>query len=128
MEMISRFAAIAVLSSATVLLIKRSNPEISFLVSAATVTLLYIASFTLLREAAASLKATASVLGSSSVLIYPVLKCTGIAAISRFGSDLCRDASQSALAEAVETAGTLSAAAVAFPVVVSMMKIVGGML
>lgn len=126
MEMVSRFAAIAVLSAASCLLIKRSNPEMSFLVSLSAVTLLYAASFTIIKEIAADLKTSATVLGASPMLIHPVLKCAGIAAVSKFGSDLCRDASQSALAAAVEMAGTLSAAAVAWPVVISMIKMIGG--
>jgi stage III sporulation protein AD len=57
-----------------------------------------------------------------------MLKCLGIAFISKFGADLCRDASQSALASAVETAGNLCAAALAMPLIISLMTTIGGML
>lgn len=125
--MAAKYAALAIMSSVSCLLIKRSNPEISFLISVAAVTLMYIASCSIMREAMSSLKSTASLFKASSSLILPVLKCIGIAAMTKFSSDLCKDASQSALASAMETAGTLFAAAVSMPVIISMMKMIGGM-
>ena len=56
------------------------------------------------------------------------MKCLGIAFISKFGADLCRDASQSALASAVEAAGTLCAAALVMPMILSLMTTIGGLL
>ena len=48
-------------------------------------------------------------------LFAPLVKTVGIALVSRTGSDLCRDAGESALASVVETAGTLCALLAALP-------------
>jgi len=120
--------ALAVFSAVTILLIRRVNPEMSLLISAATVIVILLSCAALLRELMDSMKSMAQIFGSQLVETRPILKCLAIAAISRLGADLCRDASQSALAAAVETAGSLCAAAVAMPAILALMTTIGGML
>ena len=120
--------AIAVFSAVTILLIRRVNPEMSLLISAATAIVILLSCAALLRELTDSMKSMAQIFGSQLVETRPILKCLAIAAISRLGADLCRDASQSALAAAVETAGSLCAAAVAMPAILALMTTIGGML
>lgn len=121
-------AALAVFSSLVTLLVRRVNPEISFVLSAVTVTVLLLACGGVMDELLRALRETQVIFGTSAAELRPMLKCLGIAMASRFGADLCRDASQSALAAAVETAGSLCAAAVAMPVILSLMTTIGGML
>ena len=121
-------AALAVFSSLVTLLVRRVNPEISFVLSAVTVTVLLLACGGVMDELLRALRETQVIFGTSAAELRPMLKCLGIATASRFGADLCRDASQSALAAAVETAGSLCAAAVAMPVILSLMTTIGGML
>ena len=121
-------AALAVFSSLATLLVRRVNPEISFVLSAVTVTVLLLACGGVMDELLRALRETQLIFGTSAAELRPMLKCLGIAMASRFGADLCRDASQSALAAAVETAGSLCAAAVAMPVILSLMTTIGGML
>lgn len=120
--------ALAVFSAVTILLIRRVNPEISLLISAATAIVILLSCAALLRELTDSMKSMAQIFGSQLVETRPILKCLAIAAVSRLGADLCRDASQSALAAAVETAGSLCAAAVAMPAILALMTTIGGML
>jgi len=120
--------ALAVFSAVTILLIRRVNPEMSLLISAATAIVILLSCAALLRELTDSMKSMAQIFGSQLVETRPILKCLAIAAISRLGADLCRDASQSALAAAVETAGSLCAAAVAMPAILALMTTIGGML
>ena len=128
MELLVKCAALAVFSSFTALMIRRINPEMSFALSAVTAVVLLLAGSSVMDELLRALRETQQIFGTSAVELRPMLKCLGIALASRFGADLCRDASQSALAAAVETAGTLCAAAVAMPVVLSLMTTLGGML
>ena len=123
-----KFASLAVFSSLVTLLVRRVNPEISFVLSAVTVTVLLLACGGVMDELLRALRETQVIFGTSAAELRPMLKCLGIAMASRFGADLCRDASQSALAAAVETAGSLCAAAVAMPVILSLMTTIGGML
>lgn len=121
-------AALAVFSSLVTLMIRRMNPEISFVLSAVTVAVLLLACGGIMDELLRALRETQLIFGTSAAELRPMLKCLGIAIASRFGAELCRDASQSALAAAVETAGSLCAAAVAMPLILSLMTTIGGML
>ena len=61
-------------------------------------------------------------------LLAPVLKCVAAAVVTQIAADLCRDASQSALASAVELCGALFALGISMPLIVSMLKMLGGLL
>ena len=61
-------------------------------------------------------------------LLAPVLKCVAAAVVTQIAADLCRDASQSALASAIETAGLFCAAAVAVPSVLSLVNMAASFL
>jgi len=127
MDMMIKCAGAALLSTVMCLLLKRTNPEISVLLSAAAVTVIMLCAMGFARgiqDLAAMVK---TIVGSSEMLIAPVLKCVGIAAITKITTELCKDASQSALAAAVDMAGTLCAVGVAMPLVISMLKMIGGM-
>ena len=128
MELLIKCVALAVFSVLVILLLRRWNPELSFAVSAVCVLVLLLSFGTVIEELLASLREVQRIFQSSAVHARPMLKCLGIAFISKFGADLCRDASQSALASAVETAGNLCAAVLAMPLIISLMTTIGGML
>ena len=128
MELVFKCAALAVFAALVILMLRRKNPELSFALGAATIGVLLLACGGVLDELLRALRDTRQIFGGSAVEIRPILKCLGIAMTCRFSADLCRDASQSALAAAVETAGTLCAATVAMPMVLSLMTTIGGML
>lgn len=120
MELVLQCTAAAVFSALTALLLKRYHPELSFSLSALTLALILLSALRMLTGAGDLIRSVRSMLGAEAEQLQPVLKCLGIAAVSRFGAALCRDASQGALASAVETAGLLCAAAVAVPSVLAM--------
>lgn len=128
MELVLQCTAAAIFSALTSLLLKRYHPELSFSLSALTLALILLGCLRLLSGAGELVKSVRSTLNVSAGQLQPVLKCLGIAAISRFGAGLCRDASQSALASAVETAGLLCAAAVAVPSVLSLVNMAASFL
>lgn len=128
MELLFKAAAAALTAAAVGLLIKNRNPELSLLLGAGTAALILIASAGFLkglRELADTVKTIA---GSSEALIAPVLKCVAIAIVTRIAAELCRDASQAAAASAVELAGTVCAMSAAMPLLMSVLRMIGGML
>ena len=128
MELLIKCVSVTAFSVIVILLLRKRNPELAFAVSAVTVPVLLLAFGAVIQELLASVKEIQQMYQSSAVHARPILKCLGIAFISKFGADLCRDASQSALASAVETAGTLCAAALVMPMILSLMTTIGGML
>ena len=127
MELIIKASAAALTAAVVGLLIKRSNPEISLLLTVCTVALILIAAMGFaagLKELAGAVKTIA---GSSETLAAPVLKCVAIAIVPRITAEICRDSAQGASAAAVELAGTICAMSVAMPLIMSMLKMIGGM-
>lgn len=128
MELVVKAAAAALAAAAVGLLIKRSNPELALLLSACTAALILLASagfLSGLKELAAAVKTIA---GSNETLTGPVLKCVAISIVTRLACELCKDASQNAAAAAVELAGTVCALSTALPLVMSMLRMIGGMI
>jgi hypothetical protein len=58
----------------------------------------------------------------------PVIKCVGIGVTAKICGDLCRDASQSGIASAVELIGSAAAVYAALPLVSALMSMIGGMI
>lgn len=128
MELVLQCTAAAIFSALTSLLLKRYHPELSFCLSALTLALILLSCLRLLSGAGDFIQTVRTTLNVSAGQLQPALKCLGIAAVCRFGAGLCRDASQSALASAVETAGLLCAAAVAIPSVLAMINMAASFL
>ena len=128
MELAFKCAALGMITSLTALLLRRYHPEYSFLLSVAAVTGILLSSASLISALQDALQSIKQALGASSELLLPLLKCLGISVVSKIGSGLCRDASQSALAAAVETVAVLSAMVIAMPTIASTIRTIGGIL
>ena len=127
MEIIIKCTAAALIGSAAAQIIKKTNPELSFAVSASITVTILLACLGIFNLTKDLLDCAEQLLGSSSSLLRPLVKCAGIGFISKFGADLCRDASQAAAASSLEFAGAVCAMAVAAPMIVSVMKMIGTM-
>ena len=102
MDIMLKCAAIALMATVMCLLIKRTNPEMSMLLSAGAIVVILTAAMGFARsitELAAMVKTMSD---DSDVMIVPVLKCVGIGAVTKISAELCRDASQSSAAAAVD--------------------------
>ena len=95
--------------------VKRGSPELALLVTlgAAAVGLLFLTG--LLEELTTFLRTLSERGGISHRLLTPLYKTVGIALVVKVGSELCRDAGESALAATVETAGAVCALLAAAP-------------
>ena len=60
--------------------------------------------------------------GIDAKLIIPVLKVTGMAYITQFAVDACRDAGQNGIASKIEIAGKIMMLAVAAPIVTAIIR------
>ena len=123
MELVYRAAALALTAAVLPLVIRKKNPE-----SIAAITAVLLAA---LRYAEAFRELTATVrtlLDGSESYLLPVLKCLAAAIVTRIASDLCRDASQTALASAVELTGAVCAVGISLPMILAVLKRIGGLL
>ncbi len=120
-------ASAALLSAVLGLLIKRHNPEGALLLGTVCAVGILAASLGILDGFASLRKLLRQIFGGEAEgLVSPILKCLAISIVSRFSAESCRDASQNAAASAVEFAGAVCSLAVVMPLLMSILKTMGG--
>ena len=121
MEVVGKIAACALLATACVLLLRRSNPELAVPLGAAVCAFSLFAMSGALRSVKELLDDVEAMSGLSSAYFLPVLKCVGIGITAK--AEVCRDGGQSAMAGAVELGGTAAALFVSLPLLRSFLAL-----
>ena len=115
MELAVRAAALCVTAALLALVVRQGSPPLGALLSLGTAA----AVLALLAEPVGELFALFRELGDRSglspELLVPLYKTLGIAVVVRTAGNLCRDAGESALGGAVETAGAVCTLLTALP-------------
>ena len=122
MELLTRIVPLCVTGAALALVIRQGSPVMGLLLTlGVTLSVLLV-----LAQPAGELFALFRELGERSglspALLGPLYKTAGIALVVRTGGALCRDAGESALAGAVESAGTVCALLTALPLLREVMN------
>lgn len=125
MELIFKASAAAIAAAFGALLIKKSNPELSFALVSFTAAAVMLASVGFIQGIGELVSTVRQISGASDKYISPVIKCAAIGIITKLCSELCRDASQNSVAVAVELSGAVCALAVSMPLILSMLKMLG---
>ena len=128
MELIVKAAALALTAALIGIVLRRTNPELSLLLSICAVVLIMGAVLGFAKSFTELAQTVQRIFGVSETLIKPVLKCVAVAIITKMTSDLCKDSSQAAAASAVELAGTVCALCIIMPLLMSMLTAIGGMI
>lgn len=127
-ETLLKCCAAAILCAVCGLLVKKSNPEYSSLLAAASVCAILLVCAELSAQIKKVFETLEIYFNAGREGIAPLLKCTLIACITRFSSDICRDSAQTAAASALELTGTVCAAAVSAPLIITILKTIGEMI
>jgi stage III sporulation protein AD len=128
MDLLIRAAAVLLLSSLIGILLRKQVPELSLLLSLASVCFVFAATLTSAASFRDFLDTIRPLIRSEDMLTVPVLKCLSIAVTTQIASELCRDASQGAASAVLEFMGTVCALSVAMPLLLSLVKTLGGLL
>lgn len=102
---IFRIILIALLATVMILIIKQTRPELAILVSVITVSILFLFSIDKIGQVVELLNRLADRAGISGEFIGIILKIIGIAYVTEFGANICRDVGESAIASKVQFAG-----------------------
>lgn len=121
-------SAVALAAAVISLVIKKNNPELSLLLSLCTVCVIMISSLGLLQCLKDIINTVKEIFSGKESFIMPVVKCLAISVVTRICAEICKEASQSAAAAAIELSGTVCALSVAAPLILTMLKMMGGML
>ncbi|MGI5970303.1 MAG: stage III sporulation AC/AD family protein [Oscillospiraceae bacterium] len=123
-----KIAAVAIIGAALSITLKKSAPETALLLAAALAAMcigpLYSAFKTII-DLIGTLRETA---GVDQAVVSPLLKTVGVSIICRLASDMCKDASQQALASAVEIAGAVTVVFLSIPLINSALGLVSSLL
>ena len=115
MEQVIQVAVLCLMGALLTLLLKKGSPETALLLTlgiGVTVLLLLLKGA---EDIVSFLRELMERTAVSEEVFLPLFKTIGIALVAKTGSDLCKDAGESALASLVETAGSFCAVLVALP-------------
>lgn len=125
MEIIIKAVVIGVAGAVLTLIIKKTNPEISTVLTLTVCTVIMVMSMKVYSSVSEVLNLVELGSGFSSAYTAPVIKCVGIGITARLGSDLCKDSGQDAVASSVEICGAICALYVSLPLIKTMLRMIG---
>lgn len=125
MEIIIKVVVIGVAGAVLTLIIKKTNPEISTVLTLIVCTVMMGMSMKVYSSVSEVLSLVELGTGFSSAYTAPVIKCVGIGITARLGSDLCKDSGQDAVASSVEICGAICALYVSLPLIKTMLRMIG---
>ena len=126
MDTLVRGAVIGITAAILGLVLKKTSPEIALMLALAACAAILIGAFEKAGEVLEYVRAISAAGSIPLELTGPVLKCTGIAVVSKISADACRDAGASSAAGAVELVGVISGLAVSIPLIKTVLNILGG--
>jgi len=125
MEIIIKAVVIGVAGAVLTLIIKRTNPELSTVLTLTVCSVIVGMSMQVYSSVSEVLSLVELGSGFSSAYTAPVIKCVGIGITARLGSDLCKDSGQDAVASSVEICGAICALYVSLPLIKTMLRMIG---
>lgn len=128
MELVIRASLLLTLTALVQLLIRRQTPELALLTGIVSVTLVLLAAGGYAKSFQTLVSTANGILGDQAGLTAPLFKCVGVGLVSRLGANFCKDASQGAAAATIELLGTVCALGIAMPLLLSVLKTIGGLL
>ncbi len=127
MEILAKAAAVAILCAACSLLIKAKNPEYSFVLSTICAVCVCAAAVGMIASLADFVSGIIKDSGLPSEVFVPIIKCVGIAVLTKLVCNLCKDAGQNGTSSAVEYLGSAAMVYTAMPLLGTLLKTLEGL-
>lgn len=106
--------------------LRADRPEMAMALTMAAGILAVMLALPDLREAVAAFTEISERAGIASESVSLMLRATGIALISEFGAQLCRDADEGTLAQRIEFGGRIAILALSAPVLLQLLNRLSG--
>ncbi|NLX63721.1 MAG: hypothetical protein GX022_02925 [Clostridiaceae bacterium] len=123
-----RIAILGIIAAICAVIISGKNPEMGMILGLIFGVIALMIAFGKAGTIVKALEDTIVSSGIDAKLLVPVLKITGMAYITQFSVDVCKDVGQNAIAGKIETVGKIMMLVVAVPVVTSLIHIISGIL
>ncbi len=114
---------IALISAVLFVVIKKYSPEYIIFAEIGSVLLIFLYLYPYIKDIIDFYYEYADYGGIDDSYLKIVLKSVGIALLTQFSSDICKDSGQSALAGKIEFAGKLLIAVLALPVAKALIEV-----
>lgn len=102
---IFKIVLIALLATSMIIIVKQTRPEIAMLISIITVAFIFLFSIDKVGQVIELITSLSDRAGLSREFLSIILKIVGIAYITEFGANICKDIGESAIASKVQFAG-----------------------
>lgn len=119
-----RIAILGIIAAIFVMILSEKRPEMGLLLALAFGVTALVIAFGKAGAIVGVIEDTINKAGIDAKLLVPVLKVTGMAYITQFSSDVCKDAGQNSIAGKIETVGKIMMLVVAVPIATSLIHII----
>ena len=124
MDNIIKIIGIGFIAVITIIIVKQYRPEFAIYISAiAGVLILYIA-MDKLSNILSLLQSISQKSGINSTFLEILLKITGIAFLSEFAVNICKDSGESAIASKIELGSKVVIISMSIPIISSLMELI----
>lgn len=127
MELI-RIGILGITSAILILVIKNHRPEIGLQISLVFGAMVMVFLATRIRTVLDLIEIYLDRANVSGIYVTTLFKIIGMAYLTEFAAECCRDASQNSIASKIELAGKVLIIITAMPVITSVMNIIVGLL
>ncbi len=128
MDTIAKTAAVCVSAALLAVVIKKDSPAMALLLTLGAACFAAYFAVTALKDVTAAAAELATGAGMDGPVLSAVLKTAGIGITAAFASDVCEEAGMKAASSAVDLAGGAAAVAAAFPLVKTVVTMLGDLL
>jgi len=122
---ILQVVGLGIVATILTIIIKKDRPEIALLISIMAGISIFLLSVSKLSAILELLNTFTQKINIDARYINTLFKIIGIAYIAEFGAEVCKDAGETSIASKIELAGKLIIAALAFPIIASLLELIG---
>lgn len=128
MSDVLKVAAAGIIAAVCAIVVRKQVPELAALLAVCAGVLILLSCSGALASVTGFMDELVELGGLSPGIIAPVVKVTGIAIVTHFAADFCRDVKEGALAGVVETAGSVLALLSILPLMSAVLELLGELL
>lgn len=121
---IMQIVAVGIIAGVLSLTVKKQTPEIALLISIAAAVLIFFMILPKISAIFGVLEGISTRIRGDMVFIGTLLQVTGIAYIAEFGSQVCKDAGEGAIAAKIELAGKVLIMAASTPIIMALLNLI----
>lgn len=119
---------LAITAALCAVMVKQKAQDVGVVLGLMACVLLLVGVLPAMEEVAGMLRDMSEMAGLSEVILEPVFKTVGIAIVTKFAAELCRDAKENGIASFVELSGAVAALLLAIPLLRMVLELIGGLL